>query len=281
MNKSNDYTKIIKNLNEVPQVFLETYQLKKETDFHFPDCVYIPEAKWGEQKESSKLICDFDNKLLILEDKDEEVKATFFKHTNINYIQNGRVLLYSWVFISGVEKGKLKTFMVIFNSVDENKFIPLINSIRKKINHISDRDFDNDSKFEFLYPENLKFLSASYRSVVKGEKVLFAIYQESIFASYLKVIDQRIAPNHMIILCDKELIIISETMTERKETDCYSGVSTYINLKRIDDLKLTVNSSGDQVLIINMEGSDTVTTVYNNDKKGELTELIERVKTLV
>jgi len=275
---TNPWPVIIKENSEIPEHFRENFQTIGKEFTGFPYCIYLEKSKWGKIIENEKLICDFEDKIVIMEYIDGEVKSYVFLTSNINYIKNGRILLYSWIQISGVIDGKLDSCIFIFNATSENKFIKLITDIRKRMNGIFDEDISNESEFEFLYPDNLKFLNYSNRSVIEGEKVLFTIYQESMYTKYLMMINKKNAPNHILILCDKELIIISETLTKNTNMDAYSGIWAYINLKRIINVELSENEIEQIVLTINMEGDDKISSTYQKSKQEDLEALIGKLK---
>lgn len=281
MFKTESLPRIIADVSDIPEVFQEEYTRNKGGKFKFPDTIYIPKASWGDRYVNEKMVCDFEEELLIMEHDEEKTITSSIRHKDINYVQNGRVLLYSWIFISSVYGKELQSHMIVFNSSDEKKFVPLINSLRKRINGICEVEFNNDSMLDFLYPDNLKFLNYSYKSVIQGEKVLFAIFQDSIYEAHVKAMDERVAPNHLVILCDKELIFISETLTEEKEMDTYSGVASYLNLGQIEDIQLTKNSAGRYVLSIAMKNNDVISSVYESEKRAELDQLVKRIRRLV
>ncbi|MBK5246648.1 MAG: hypothetical protein JJE49_05170 [Peptostreptococcaceae bacterium] len=281
---TNPWPVIIKEISEIPEHFKESFKAiseefgeGKEFD-DFPYCIYLEKSKWGEIIENEKMICDFEDKIIIMENIDGEVKSLIFLHSNINYINNGRILLYSWIQINGVIDGNLETCIFIFNTTSENKFIKLITDIRKRMNGIFDEEISSNPEFEFLYPDNLKFLNYSNRSVIEGEKVLFTIFQESMYTKYFMMFDKKNAPNHILILCDKELIIISETMTKNTDMDDYSGVWAYISLKKITNVGLSENEIGQFVLNITLEGNDIISSTYQKSKKEELEALTDQLK---
>ncbi len=274
---TNPWPIIVKDISEIPEHFRENFLTMGKEFTDFPYCIYLEKTKWGKIVENEKLICDFEDKIVIMENIDGEVKADIFLPSNINYIKNGRILLYSWIQISGIIDGKLETCIFIFNTTSENKFIKLITNIRKRMNGICDEEISNESELAFLYPDNLKFLNYSNRSVIEGEKVLFTIFQESMYTKYFMMIDKKNAPVHILILCDKELIIISETLTKNKDMDDYSGVWAYVNPKRITNIELSENEIEQLVLNITLEGNDQISSIYQKSKKEELDAVIEKI----
>jgi len=272
---------IIKEVSELPAPLQAPFAGELKGGMPFPETLYIPACQWGEETCPDKIVADFEDRLLILEQDDEGVQSWVFPHGRINYVQNGRILLESWILVSGMIDGERKSHMILYNSVDEKKVFPLINTLRKRVNHMSEQEFNNQEEFMDLYPDNLKFFNYSNRSVIKGEKVLFTLYQDSIKNRFYRVIDNRIAPSHILILSDKEIIIITETLSKHKEADSYSGVFTYISLHQVKDVLLPERAKNQFSLDIIMTGDDRITSAYTDDKEGELRQFVGKVKKMV
>ena len=272
---------IIKQISELPPALQASFAGVWAGGTPFPETLYIPACQWGEETCPDKIVADFEDRLLILEQDEEGVRSWVFPHSQINYVQNGRILLESWILVSGLVDGERKSHMILYNSVDEKKVLPIINIIRKRVNRMTDEEFNNQEEFMDLYPDNLKFFNYSNRSVIKGEKVLFTLYQDSIKNRFYRVIDNRIAPSHILILSDKEVIIITETLSKHKEADSYSGVVTYISLHQIKDVLLPERAKNQFSLDIIMAGEDRITSVYTDDKEDELRQFVKKVKNLI
>ena len=272
---------IIKQVSELPEPLQTPFAGELKGGMPFPETLYIPACQWGEETCPDKIVADFEDRLLILEQDDEGVQRWVFPHGQINYVQNGRILLESWILVSGMIDGERKSHMILYNSVDEKKVLPLINTLRKRVNHMSEQEFNNQEEFMDLYPDNLKFFNYSNRSVIKGEKVLFTLYQDSIKNRFYRVIDNRIAPSHILILSDKEIIIITETLSKHKEADSYSGVFTYISLHQVKDVLFLERAKNQFSLDIIMTGDDRITSAYTDDKEGELRQFVGKVKKMM
>lgn len=272
---------IITQVSELPEHLQGPFAGELKRGEPFPEALFLPSSKWEEEVSPDKVVADFEDRLVILEQGEEGVRTLIFPHNQINYIQNGRILLESWILVSGMVEGERKNHMILYNSVDEKKVLPIINTIRKKVNQMTDQDFSNQEEFRDLYPDNLKFFNYSNRSVIKGEKVLFTLYQDSIKNRFYRVIDNRIAPSHILILSDKEIIIITETLSKHKEADSYSGVVTYISLHQVKHILLPERAKNQFSLDIIMTGDDRITSIYTDDKEEELKQFSEKVKKLI
>lgn len=272
---------VITKVGELPVPLQEPFAGLLKAGASFPDALYIPSSNWGDEISPEKILADFEDHLFIIERDEEGIRQMIFAHKDINYIQNGRILLESWILVSGMVDGERKSHMILYNSVDEKKVLPIINAIRKRVNQMTDQEFNNREEFMDLYPDNLKFFNYSNRSVIKGEKVLFTLYQDSIKNRFYRVIDNRIAPSHILILSDKEIIIITETLSKHKEADSYSGVVTYISLHQVKDVLLPERAKNQFSLDIIMTGDDRITSVYTDDKEDELRQFVGKVKKLM
>jgi len=73
------------------------------------------------------------DKVIFFERVKNKVEAVLYPIQNISYIENGSILLYSWIKISGVVNGETKSFVVEYNTVVDDMFKAVIDKLRTSL----------------------------------------------------------------------------------------------------------------------------------------------------
>jgi hypothetical protein len=88
-----------------------------------------------------------------------------------------------------------------------------------------------------------------------------------------------ISATHMSILTDRELIVIREDATQRKE-DRYGGIWNYIPLNKIISLSLSEIDNNLLVLLIQLPENIQLELLFQVSARGEINQLMNRFKEL-
>ncbi|ADL43291.1 hypothetical protein COB47_2029 [Caldicellulosiruptor obsidiansis OB47] len=73
------------------------------------------------------------DKVIFFERVKNKVEAVLYPIQNISYIENGSILLYSWIKIGGVVNGETKSFVVEYNTVVDDMFKAVIDKLRTSL----------------------------------------------------------------------------------------------------------------------------------------------------
>ena len=241
------WSRLVSSIDSIPEVFRGYINEEEFGSETFPYTIFIPPCRWGFNKVNPKLLYVLKNRLHILEKDKKTVKETCYTFENLNYVEFGTVLLYSWIEFNGEENGIPQVSRLEFNTVTLNIFSNLVGIIRSGINNYGQRDRDSElAKFNHLSRLNYKFMSYGRQGVMLGGKVTAMIYQPEILVEKARVLGRvflkKAANPHLSILTDRELIIITDA--DRKYTK-YGGVSTFIPLSRITRISYKTSDSGE------------------------------------
>lgn len=267
----------VKSFEEIPHSFKE-YISQSEP---LPYSIYSPSDHWGKKQTNAKLTCMYQDRIVILEVLENKVNEICYLFKDINYIEQGTILLYSWVSIHGFADGKLSVSILEYNSVVAVYFHPLVTAIRQS-HFISNKIGDNQklSKLDYLNRLNYKFFNYSHDAILPREEVMGTVYQPAIYEKFILLFTRVVNLGHLTILTDQELIIIKEELTEekRKSNANNGGVWVYIPLHKI--VSITINNKRKNVinLVIGVQGKDIYLSLSLN-KRLELEALIEGFKT--
>jgi hypothetical protein len=234
------WAKLISSWQEFPEEFAEVFASFMTGKYNFPYTVYAPSYKWGlSKKTNAKLISIFDNKIIFFEKIKNVIITREYDFKNINYMERGQLLLYSWIKIVGTINGNIIAVVIEFNLVVEHLFEHIIKTLRVSTNNIVYAKNDEIStaekqKFNYLAKINFKYMNYSKASILPGEKVYSIAYQPLVSKKYFKIFSKiKIFP-HILILTETEFIIIQD---EKNQLSNYGGIRDYLLLSRIINLK--------------------------------------------
>jgi hypothetical protein len=260
MSSADSWAKLISSRQEFPEEFAEVFASFLTGLSNFPYTVYAPPYKWGlSKKTNAKLVSIFDNKIIFFEKIKNVIITKEYDFKNINYIERGQLLLYSWIKIVGAINGNIITAVIEFNLVVEHLFEHIIKTLRVSINNIIYTKNDEIStaerqKFDYLAKINFKYMSYSIASILPGEKVYSIAYQPLVSKKYFNIFSKiKIFP-HILILTETEFIIIQD---EKSQLSNYGGIRDYLPLRRIINLKsdLDVKTNYTNLIILFPGGS--------------------------
>jgi len=277
--ETSSWARKIKSYQEIPDEFREIFVSFSSDQQQFPYTIYAPSHKWGLRKRTnSKLISMTDHKIFYAEKTNNEIIVKEFLLGNINYIEHGAILLYSWIKIAGIINHDLSTATIEFNTVVETLFMHIIQHARMNINNFVVSDVNNElyaretDKFDCLLKIDFKLMNYSRSSLIRGQIVNRFVYQPIISKKYLAIIYHiKIFPK-ILILTGNELIIIKDE--EVQAGGSYGGIKFYIPLHRI--VELVVNPAPKtrfNILTIGILGGDSIRLKFSS-VEDELEQLI-------
>jgi hypothetical protein len=239
------WARLIPSLDQIPEAFKEKFNIIVNNADFFPYTVFVPPDRWGKKRSNPKIISVFNNAVYVLEKLKKEIKLICFDFQDICRLERSKSLLHSWIIIESKVDHKMISVLVEFNTVVEGIFNPIIVQIRKAVSgyddETSDAGFDlEQSKFDYLNNINYKLMNFGKQSILPGEKVARIIYQSQIKVLIFKLFWKYITPSHIVILTDKEFIVITENVRHKGDLT-YGGVWSYIPLYQVTGLSMTSN----------------------------------------
>ena len=273
------WAKLIRSYADVPQIYQNFFDPLLSQGKTFPYTILIPSYERYSRRQAEKLICDFGSEIYILEKCEDTFKMECFPITGISYIEFSTALLVSSIKICGLSSQEVYvSSMFTFNSVTDCLFMPVLKHMRLFANVPQNiaRSLEV-AKSDHLGTVNYKFSNFAKHSLLEGETVIYSIFQPEIQEEILKLFGQSlyrtIAPTHMTILTDRELILIREDATRRRE-DRYGGLWDYIPLHKIVSLSVSEKSHDLLVLAIQLPENTYIECPYQASAKNEIDRLL-------
>ncbi len=241
----------VTTLNQLPDHFQQLVYELIQGDFSSAYVVYAPSRKY-----SDAVIMLMDQKVVVLKKKDDDVNANIYHMEEIQQVQMGSTLLDSWLKICGKTNGRFNCETIDFNTVMDELFEPVLDEVRRHTLGLLSTDQPiEDQKLNDLKELNLKFYNYGKMRLLPGQCVLAYAYQPEVKLSFWKRATERETEPHLLVLTEKELLMIKETGQRKKSaTQKYSGIWTHIPLKKIDTIELAPLDDGWGELTVKMEG---------------------------
>jgi len=275
------WARSVRSWEEIPSIFKEfVCQLEP-----FPYIIDSPADNWGKKCTNHKLICMYQEKIIVLELIKNRVTEVCYWFKDIQHIEQGKMLLYSWIGIHGMVGGKLAKSIVEYNSVVAALFEPIAAMIRQV--HLLPNHSSNDqnlSQLNFLKQLNYKFFNYASECILPGEKIMDRVYQCAIYEKRLRVFTRSITLAHLTILTDKEIIIIKEEeiiKVQGKYDFKNGGVWAYIPVDKIINMNIHVEGEkGLLALAIGLQ-ENSISLLFSSLQQQDLQTLVEAVTVML
>lgn len=282
------WARVIESYTAVPDIYKDFFEPYRADGRPFPYTVMTPSYKGFIHRTTEKLVCDLGEEIDILERAGNKIAAQCYPLGGISFVEFGTILLESWVKISGVAKDGLSISSTFkFNSVTDYLFTPILERIRRSWIQPSPAESKGAAqsseleKFNRFVRINFKFMSYAKRSLLAGEKVILAVLQPEIRAETLaflgKTYYRTVSPAQMLILTDRELILIREDTRWGEEVK-YGGTWDYVPLDKVISLSQGGREEGLQVLSIQLTGGASLEFVFQASAQPEIDLLLDRFR---
>jgi hypothetical protein len=277
------WAKRIESCLELPEAYKDFFAPFLAAGRQFPYSILTPSYERFVHRTSEKLICDFDDNVYVLEKNGNSLEVQCYPVGRISYVEFRTALLASsFKICGGNSQGVYASSTLIFNSVTDYLFTPILKRIRRaKRESTKLEDSSKPGQFEHLATINFKFMNYANHSLLGEEKVIHSILQpeirEKILTVLRKTYDRMVSPTHMSILTDRELIMIREQAVGRKG-DRYGGVWDYIPLSKIVSLALHEKNGKLMVLSIQLPNSDHLEFLFQIFAREAVNQLIDRFR---
>ena len=252
----------------------------------FPYVVLTPTYEGYFRRETEKLVCMLDGTLHIVERARDRVIPTSYHLDEISTMEVGSILLRGWLTVQGLAMNGLASSTTIrFNTVTERLFAPFLNEFRTGARPPSGASLDAQrAKFEVLLERNYKFMNYSRGSILPGEEVLCYVLQPEMREQLLRLFGRSLSrcnfPTHIVILTDRELIVISEesgSLWQSFGSIKYGGIWHYVPLERISAASILSRNDGLLTLSIELPRDERLEMLFSPDSRSQVDALVARL----
>jgi len=278
------WARLVRSVEELPPVY-RPFVDALPTAGTFPYAVLTPTFAGFLRREPEKLVCSVGNRLYVADKGKGELVATCYAFADIHYLEMGAVLLNDWLQIRGrTLDGTSAVTRFKFNAVTERLFTPFVEKIRGAANYAPGVDRDAElQKFDSADLLSFKFKNYARRCILSGAQIIASVAQPEIRKTVLKVLghsfQRTLATAHLLILTDRELIIIHDDSDSPRSADVtrYGGVWEYIPLNKITGVDQTEQEAGLLALTVQLPHGDHVEVLFQPDRRVELERFLSHL----
>jgi hypothetical protein len=281
------WAKMVATFESLPEAFQTVAGQLMLDKNPFPYVILTPTFEGFLKRENEKLVFCQDQKLFILEKEQQRITTTSYQLENIYRIEFGEILLKAWVHIYGTnDQGQFSSTQLCFNSVTDFLFKPIIEAIRTLNAPIRPVDIQQKGAiFSPLKEKHFKFMNYARKSLLPGERVEQYIFQPVMETDLARIfgitlLKRIICLNHILILTERELILIREEATNKclKDGCHYGGIWNYIPLNYLQDLRIEDISDGLVELTMMLPAGDSLKMPFANERRPELEQFVDKIK---
>lgn len=275
------WARLIRSSDEVPPAYRSFW-----ADQPVSYAVLTPTYTGFIRRETERLICCLDDRLIVLEKTSGEPKRTVFRLDEINYVEMGAVLLKAWFKVQGRANGedRLTTITLRFNTVSDRLFTPLVDRIRGTPASPIDvpRDLELDKLDSFDLP-SYKFTNYARHSIRPGDRVLAAIGQAELRHPVIRIgrgtVQRTSATAHVLLLTDRELIIICDDpdSTQSFDNTRYGGVWDYIPLDKIERIAWRDKDAALLAVTLDLPLGDRIESLFPVERRAEVERFLKQL----
>lgn len=274
---------LLTKYEEVPSDFQSFFNSLRQNSEVFPFSIITPSYEGFMQRSTEMLVCLTSDDLFIANKNESSENALKFKLADILHVQFRTVLLESSLKITGYNsKNESVTVILRFNTVSDFLFKKIVKRIR--LYSFSENVSDETALFDEFRSENYKFANFAQHCLLPGEKVTQLIWQSELLKSLFRFplifrhfFRRRVFPNHVLMLTDQELILISED-NHHTHDDRYGGIWEYIKLAKIRSISLDLDQDDILTLSVSLPNDQQIESRYLQTLQPELQTLVNNFK---
>jgi hypothetical protein len=284
--RARTWARRVQTLRELPDLYRPFFDsLRTQQTEPFPYTVLTPTFKdIPRRAEREKLVCLLDNELLILEALDDHLAQMRFPLDGRCYVERGVILLQTWITVSaGTSSGGLKSATLRFNSVTDHIMAPFVDRLRPSVAVTSAVDLDAErQRFNYLAQTHYKFYSHGRSSILPGARVQHILLQPEIRRTHFTFLgyslSRRLAPAHVVVLTDSELILIRDDESQYwLKGAAHGAIWSYVPRNLIASLTITPGEHGLLTLKATLKVGATLQTAFESSAGHELRRLIQQL----
>lgn len=257
------WARVIESYTAVPEPFKNACRSLLADRSPFPYTLFAPAIGGLQSKGHEKVLCIVDDVFYIWERVGSQIVAATYPLPGISVTEVGRVLLYSWLTVSGVTvDGLTASTTVEFNTVSFPSVEPFVARLRPAAEAAAEAAWQAvRARFDYLEAVNYKFMNYARESLVRGEQVIHTVWQPKIRQPLITLgrwsLYRTRSLAHLAILTDKEVVFIGDDprLTETRG-DQHGGIWQHIPLHHIAAVSLTERVDGMLALSLTLTPGD-------------------------
>jgi hypothetical protein len=282
------WTRVIESPDQVPHGFQGFFDSLPAAEHPFPYSLFAPPLDRFLHRTPEKMICDANGAWHVMEHAGNQLMVKSYPLQNIYNVEMGRILLRSWITISGLpEDGKATSSTIEFNSATARHYTHFLSQFRPAPLHMDEDILHLElEKFNYLASVSFKFMNFARSSLTGGEKVIDSVWQPEIRERGLPLhgwpFYRTISTAHLMILTDKEVILLREDGRSRPNKGVrYGGARRYIPLRSIQSVAIAKQDENLLVFCLHLRHHLHLEWLFDVSLKSQLEQFKEELEILI
>lgn len=280
--RSQSWARSVRSYEEVPSVyrsFLDALPGSDTSPFPYTVLTPIYIGIYG-KAEHERLVCATGSHIHVLERIEDRFTPTSYRLDCISFVETGIILLHAWISIHGLsDTGLASSTTLVFNSVADQVMAPLVECMRSTVACTQGTDVHKGrASLNYLATVNYKFMRYGKRSIRPDDNLGEIIYQPEIHLDLLRWplfhLSRSISPAHLVILTDRELILIRDDDSQSwLQGSPHGAIRTYVPRNKIKSAGLGIQNN---LLLFTITLADNlhIQSLFEESKKAELERLL-------
>lgn len=283
-----NWAMLLEDTEDIPVAFKEAFEEVLSENFitytkgfdTFPYTILLPDIQ------NSQTMISLVGRAVYVFEKKESVHTYAINKRNFNYLEVGKVLLYSWININLIDLPNIHLKMR-FNAASEFMFDPIIKKIRSFYisPYQTEASIQSAAKpsglecFKSLKTENYKLVNYAKDCIMPNQKVLDYLYQPAVYTHMLPASQKLLLHAHISVLTDKEWIFIRDgaVLPRGFAKTPHGGVWYYIPLSRITRIMIIPEDDDKITQQVILSNDEIVEYTYYETLKDKVNTFTEKI----
>jgi len=253
-------------IEDLPEAYRDPVRLELR-GATLPYSVLCPAFARHAKPTRETFVVAIDDRLHLFVRRGAEIAATSFGPPDVHALEIGDVLLDSWLTIRGLAVDwSAQAATVRFNRVGMELMLPFVDLLRSPVRGASTgADAHEPTMLRSLSWRSLKFYNLARSLRRDGDRLVDVFLQPAIRGRRrpaLPFLRREIAPAHLVVLTDSELIIASDLAGKGSRDDRYGYVRTHVPLRHVVDAGAVTRPDGLSVARIGLSSGDAIEVVF-------------------
>lgn len=275
INTTRSWARVIDDYEDIPEFYREHFAAFSLECANPPYTVFAPPDRSFGRKQNARIICVTGDAIRIYEKYRKQLSCTVFPVRDIQYIETGSILLYSWIRIIGVTGEGLADISWTFNTSTEPVFFPVIDKARR----LKTPAGITTDRFDPLLSLGYKYLNMAKSAVSPGEEALAFIMQPEIkeprFTFFGRTFYKTLVPSGAVILTARELILLSVNADRSLKS---GGTKRFIPLDKITGVSAAPSGEGSAKCTLHLPQGGSVQIGLESAKLEELNAMLQNLQ---
>lgn len=271
-------------IEDLPEPYHQPLRLELD-GAPLPYAVLCPAFPRHAQPTLETLVIAIGDRLHLFARRGAAIAATSFELPEAHAVDVGDVLLDSWLTVHGrTENLSARSATVRFNAVGMELMLPFVDLLRPPVRGAqATAGYHEPTMLRSLSWQSLKFYNVARSVLRERERVVDVVFQPAIRGRRrgpaLPFLRREIAPAHLVLLTESELIIASDIAGRRRRSDRYGHVRTYLPLRHVVDAMGVARDDGLHAVRIGLSAGDAIEVVF--EQAADVDGLVSSLKPAV